>query len=155
MKLNIFTPASIFCFPFFLVYGTSFSQKIEVPFPCNIKVVDETNINIDSLNYDQVELFLQTFDSTCKNNVEFSEYSNEVLFKLLTIRTILIVKVLSTSKNIDLQIIFAEIENPVIEFDFQPIFLKLNSISGFNTTIAKLKKCIRIAASKSNQILKE
>lgn len=146
---------SLFCSPIFLFYANSFSQESEIPFHCNLEIVHNTNIKIDSLDFEQVELFLNTFDSTCKNNAEFHEYSNEVLFKVLNTQTFLLVKVLSTCKSINLPLILSEIENPVIEFDLNPIYMKLNEITGSSTTINLLKKCVRIAAANSNQILKE
>jgi len=50
---------------------------------CDIDIVLETDENMDSLSDNLIYLFLYSFDESCSNNVEFSEYSNEVLFKLL------------------------------------------------------------------------
>jgi len=153
---RIFRDFFIFLSFYLVVFlAASFSQETKVKIQCNLNIVNKTNSNIDSLDFEKVELFLKTFDSTCQNNTEFSEYSNEVLFKLLATRTILFVNVLSTSKNIDLPIIFSEIENPVTEYDLQPIYVKFKEITGSDSTINKLQKCIRFAASKSSQILNE
>lgn len=51
---------------------------------CNIDIVREVDENMDSLSNNEIYLFLFSFDTSCANNVEYSEYSNEVLFRLLS-----------------------------------------------------------------------
>jgi len=50
---------------------------------CDTDKLIELSENLDNLNYETVKNFICTFDLTCKNNIEFSEWSNELLFKLI------------------------------------------------------------------------
>ena len=50
---------------------------------CDVSVVLETEENLESLSDDLIYLFLYTFGEECKDNAEYSEFSNEVLFQLL------------------------------------------------------------------------
>lgn len=50
---------------------------------CSIRVILRTLTKMDSLSDSDIKLFLQAFSPKCKNNVEFSEFSNEMLFKVL------------------------------------------------------------------------
>lgn len=51
--------------------------------PCNINAVVKFENNFNNLNEELITEFLCTFDSLCKMNVEYSEYSNEMLFRFL------------------------------------------------------------------------
>lgn len=51
--------------------------------PCNIDAVAKFENNFNNLNEKLITEFLCTFDSLCKMNIEYSEYSNEMLFRFL------------------------------------------------------------------------
>jgi hypothetical protein len=50
---------------------------------CDIDVLKKVHVNLNGLTYEMVNSFLCTLDATCKNNVEFSQWSNELLFRVL------------------------------------------------------------------------
>ena len=50
---------------------------------CNIQILSYVDKNINNLSADLVFQFLYTFSDNCKNNVEYMEYSNELLFRVL------------------------------------------------------------------------
>jgi hypothetical protein len=64
-----------------IILSTSclFAQDIK---KCDIDVIGFTDRNLEKLTEKDIEAFLLTFDASCKNNVEYSEYSNEILFKI-------------------------------------------------------------------------
>ena len=76
MKISLLT--FIFCLFFF----NSNSQNNNIS-KCDLTIVLETSNKINNLSEDLILRFLQTFGKECKNNVEFSEFSNEVLFKVI------------------------------------------------------------------------
>lgn len=81
---------------------------------CDIDTIVKTDENINTLTSDDIYKFLFTFSEDCKSNAEFTEISNEVLFKVL----LKYPKTLSASlkkDSIHKQIILEEIANPVIE----------------------------------------
>jgi|GEM_PF-5448943 len=50
---------------------------------CDRQKVLAVSQNMDSLNYQLVYDLLCTFDESCSRNAEYSEFSNEVLYKVL------------------------------------------------------------------------
>ncbi|MCY1634031.1 MCE family protein [Marinifilum sp. D737] len=83
---------------------------------CNVKIVLKMNESIDSASDELVLSFFKTFGEECKNNVEYSEFSNETLFKLIQNQTVLFCKVLEKYRNeIELNEILKELENPLHE----------------------------------------
>src|SRR5687768_7465593 len=77
---------------------TSFGQDIK---RCDIAVLGQIDRNIENLKEKEIKDFLLTFDTSCNNNVEYSEFSNELLFKILDKHTLTILTVLeSKEKNL-------------------------------------------------------
>jgi hypothetical protein len=122
--------------------ATTFCEK------CNIEKVKTINDNLDNLTFKMVDEFLCTFDKSCENNVEFSEWSNEMLFKVLDKSTELYFKVLTNGKIENAEIILDEIKNPIVEIDYQKIYNNIKKVD----TQEKLKKeylrVIKIVAEK-------
>ena len=50
---------------------------------CDIEKVKIVNDHLDSLTFQIVKDFLCTFDKSCINNAEYSEWSNETLFLVI------------------------------------------------------------------------
>lgn len=74
-----------------------------------------SNIATDIKNVTEPELkkFLYCCNEECSNNVEFSEFSNGILYRLLQEKTTLIITVLENTKDIDINYILSMIENPI------------------------------------------
>lgn len=115
---------------------------------CDIEKVKTINENLDNLTFEMIDEFLCTFDKSCEINVEFSEWSNEILFKVLNKSTELYFKVLTKAKIENSEILLKEIENPIAEIDYQKIYDNIKKVD----TQVKLKKeylrVIKIAAEK-------
>lgn len=79
---------------------------------CDIEIVLDVEKNIDNISDTLVYQFLHTFDESCKNNIEFSEYSNEVLFKLINKQPKKMVENIS-KEGINIDIILEELANPI------------------------------------------
>ena len=88
---------------------------------CDINKVAIVNDHLDSLNYEMVLDFLCTFDSVCNTNIEYSEWSNEILYKILEKSPTLFFKAVIDPK-IDNKQILKEIEKPILDFNFQIIY---------------------------------
>ena len=70
--------------------------------------------NLENISEDLMFRFLQTFGSECKNNVEFSEFSNETLFKVIQKQPELFGETLDKNKSdIEFDSILFELENPL------------------------------------------
>ncbi len=70
---------------------------------CKIGLVADVEKNIDNLTEKKLLGFLSTFDESCVDNVEFSEYSNTVLFLSLLRQPELIIRLLDTHDEISLK----------------------------------------------------
>jgi hypothetical protein len=86
--------------------------------------------NIDSLNDSLILDFLETFSVTCENNVEFSEWSNELLFKVMAKQPERLIKIFADNiSELDTAAIFKEIESPIHDLiDIEQIRNKIASI---------------------------
>ncbi len=83
---------------------------------CNTEIVLRTLNKIDSLSESDIRLFLKVFSPKCRNNVEFSEFSNELLFKVLEKHPDSFISVICNSKlddNIDFNTIYEELKSPL------------------------------------------
>lgn len=90
----------------------------------------ETSKKIGQLGHSEMIDFLLTFDAECRNNAEYSEWSNEILFELLEKQTELTVKTIVYQEDrIDLTTILENFENPVQDrFDLTALIDKVNKI---------------------------
>ncbi len=106
------------------------SKKLYAVKKCDVEKVKDIYKNINSVSSHQIEIFLLTFNKECRTNIEYSEFSNEVLFKLLDTRTKEVVDVLMSNKNIDLETILIQLKNPIDDsIDIYSLKNKLESLS--------------------------
>lgn len=75
---------------------TLFGQEIE---KCDRAILLSTSNKIGQLTYKEITNFLLTFGKECKDNVEYSEWSNEILFSLLDKQTELTLKTIKKEEN--------------------------------------------------------
>ncbi|MBL7967619.1 MAG: hypothetical protein JNK09_11515 [Prolixibacteraceae bacterium] len=93
-------------------------------YKCDIEKVKIVNESLDKLTMQMVSRFLCTFDSTCTNNSEYSEWSNETLFKVLEKVPGIFFQVVAKGQ-VDSKILLNQIENPINKIDFQIIYDKI------------------------------
>ena len=81
---------------------------------CDGSVILSTKNNIGQLTKNDVRDFLLTFGKECQNNVEFSEFSNEVLFLVLDKQTKLTLETIEKEeKQIELDAILDDLSSPI------------------------------------------
>ena len=124
---------------------TVFSQDCK---KCDIEKLLDLSENINNLDFEIVKGFICTFDSTCINNIEFSEWSNELLFKLIEKDINLLNKVLRDLGFNYVKLIGKELETPIIDFDLNKLYILINNSKGPNYIIETEKKAIKNAAKK-------
>ncbi len=125
-----------------------------VCYKCDISKVLVVNENLNNLTLTMVSQFLYTFDSACVNNAEYSEWSNEILFKLIDEAPGIFFQVIEMEINDD-SAILNEIQNPVCDFDFQKIYDKIKTSTANADVKAKYLKALIIAGEKTRQKLSE
>ncbi len=127
---------------FFLFYQNVISQNNEQTLlKCNTKIILEAYENIDNISEDLMLRFLTTFGKECKNNVEFGEFSNETLFKVIQNEAELFCKVIEANKEkLDTDIIISELESPL--HDLIDLELTINEIADTKTNYSLKSKMI-------------
>lgn len=115
---------------------------------CDLEKLLDLSENLDNLTYKTVKNFICTFDTTCHNNIEFSEWSNELLFKLIEHDVNLLNNALNELGYKYVKLIGQELETPIINFDLKKIYILIKNSKGPKDIIEKEKKAIKIAAEK-------
>jgi len=91
------------------------------PVKCDLNKVEAVAKNLDELSLEMVDALFETLDSTCTNNVEFIEWSNEVLFDVLAQEPKLFVQALTRTTKAKQLLILSELEGPVQERDLKQL----------------------------------
>ncbi|MBI5914935.1 MAG: hypothetical protein HY842_06125 [Bacteroidetes bacterium] len=137
----------------FLTFTTAFANT-----SCDKCDIDKVKIvidHLDSLTFQIVDDFLCTFDSSCNTNLEYSEWSNETLFKVLDKAPAIFFQVIA-KRQVDNKILFTEIENPVHDgFDLQEIYDKILATSVPTDLKTKFLDALITAAGKNGQKIKK
>jgi hypothetical protein len=107
---------------------------------------------IGQLTQSDILDFLLTFDKECRNNVEYSEVSNELLFTILDKQTELILLTLKKyEKSISSDLIIEELTTPINDsFDLKQLIKKVAKTSADNDLKRKVIDNLKIADSKLN-----
>jgi len=121
---------------------------------CDIEKVKAVHENIDNLSDKMVEDFLRTFDISCETNIEFSQWSNEMLYKLLDKDPGLVFKVLEQGQW-NMEILLNEIKNPIHDFDYQKIYDKISNTATKSEFQKRILKAIEIVADKEGFKIKK
>lgn len=108
---------------------TSFSVQSQKN-KCDIEKIKSTNKNIENLNYKIVEEFLTSFDKSCESNVEFSQWSNEILFKVIENSPEIYFAVYQNLDNDDKEHLLKELRNPIHDgIDLNKISERIKTIN--------------------------
>lgn len=130
----------------------TFSQDCE---KCNLNILLEVSENIENLNSKLISDFVCTFDSTCVNNAEFSEWSNELLFKVVKNDINLLNKSLHELGYDYVLLIANELANPIIDVDYYSVYEIIQVAQGPKDIILAEKNAIIKAAEKEGIDLEE
>ena len=95
---------------------------------CNIEKVRIVHENINQLNVEMISDFLCTFDLKCKNNIEFTEFSNEIFFLVLEKSPNMVLNQI-ISLNLDSTLFLNVLQNPVHDLiDIQKVHDAIKSV---------------------------
>ncbi|TAH42514.1 MAG: hypothetical protein EYC69_05410 [Bacteroidetes bacterium] len=119
---------------------------------CDIEVLSVVNQNMDNLNLKMVTDFICTFDSSCQINVEYSEWSNETLFKVIDKATDLYFVAFQLD-DVETSLILDELENPIMDVDIQRIYNRVKSIPVQDSIKSLHLNSLLIAAGRSGQLI--
>ena len=108
----------------------------------------ELSENMENLNYQTIKNFVCTFDSICKNNIEFSEWSNELLFKLIVKNLDMLNGALHELGYNYVELISLELESPVAEVDLAKLYRIVEKSTGPKDITYIEKRALKKAAAK-------
>jgi len=82
------------------------------------------------LTHQEIMNFLLTFDDQCQSNVEYTEWSNELLFEMLNTQTELTVKTIANeTKSIERVAVLKNLEEPLHDrFNLKSIIAKVEKV---------------------------
>ncbi|MCI4671897.1 MAG: hypothetical protein MRZ79_27390 [Bacteroidia bacterium] len=105
-------------------------------FWCSTQILKRTSENIEDLGVSLAAQFLATFSSSCKDNVEYSEWANELLFELIAKHPGYLLQLLHKNNSLDKETIKQQLEKPVHDGIDLEMIIK-------NTTAAEAPKEIK------------
>ena len=80
---------------------------------CSIEVLKKIEKSLDELEITMLEEFLASFHENCKNNIEYSEWSNELLFKVIEKSPDNFLQLLFKNSSLDKGVILNELSSPI------------------------------------------
>lgn len=128
---------------------TLYGQVIE---KCDGAILLRTSERIGKLKQDEIRDFLLTFGPECKNNVEYSEWSNELLFSLLDSQTELTLKTIEKEeRKIDIDEILNDLNSPINDLiDIKEILVKVDNVKMNKRFKDRVIEQLKSAESKMN-----
>lgn len=93
---------------------------------CNIDFIVKLSNVMNNPSDKDILNFLYTFDESCNNNVEYLEFSNEILFQSLYEHPQQVLKLLS-HKNVNINLILEELKTPINDkYNIKDIIREVN-----------------------------
>lgn len=137
-------------FGFILLTGFIWGQSTPDTLRCNSNILLDFSNSLDSISYQTAKKFLLTFDEGCKSNVEYSEWSNELLFKFVERNPLTLIEILIKEKEINADYIFEVLEQPIDNgTDLKAIYNKVERVNLNSEVKVNILKSLKIAIDNS------
>lgn len=115
---------------------------------CNIEILVRTETSINTLSFEDVQAFFCTMDDSCRSNVEFSEFSTELVFRVLAEKPGLFMNALSTTSKKTCDAVLDKLETSNDFVDLKKLYESLSQIDGPEMVKSKVLKSIKKALAK-------
>jgi len=117
---------------------------------CDETILIFTSEKLGVLTRPEIKDFLLTFGKECQNNVEFSEWSNELLFLVLEKQTELFLKTFKTNKReIELNEILDDLSSPVNDqININDLILKMSMVKHNSRMKERIMGSLKLAQAK-------
>ena len=110
-----------------------------------------TSEKVGRLSQKEITDFLLTFGEECRNNAEYSEWSNELLFSILDKQTELIIKTIEKEeKRIEINEILDDLSSPILDPNTKDIISKIEKIKIQKELKDKIIERLKTADGKTN-----
>ena len=117
----------VFIFSVLTVFSQTDCKK------CSVKPILKLVETIENPSEETINCFLNTFDTECSNNAEYSQWSNEVLYDLLEKHPDKLITALESNKEIDKTEIINEIKGPILDENYDLILENLSQLDRSNS----------------------
>ncbi|WP_299443393.1 hypothetical protein [uncultured Aquimarina sp.] len=116
---------------------------------CDIKKVVSLKNELPNASKKSIETFLSTVSVDCKNNVEFSQFSNEVLFEVLYSKPMDVISIMEKENIIDKNEIYRMLENPINDVvNLKKMIDNINKLEVQNTNKTIILEALQKALDK-------
>lgn len=127
----------------------SYQQKTQTNCEkCSVNILVQIQDKIDSLTFSEIEMFFCTIEDSCRNNIEFSEFTSELLFLVFKHYPRLSLKVLSKSSESKCKIILNKLSSPTDLIDLNATYFNVESVRGHRRIKNEVLNSLRIALEK-------
>lgn len=109
---------------------------------CNISVIRKTDDNLNNLKESDIKLFLNTFSKDCLSNIEYTEYSNGMLYKVLEKYPSELISFLASFEDEEISHILSEFANPLLDINGPKINELIKKAQGDSNIKEKLLKAV-------------
>lgn len=125
------------------------SDSSNVELWCSSKILGQTAESIEKLRPIHVADFLATFHKNCKNNVEYSQYSNELLFEIANRNPNMLLEVLTKNSSLDKELIVNEFKSPTHDgINLEETINRINQSTFKSDVQTEIIAALKIAKSK-------
>lgn len=120
-----------------------FSQK---PERCDINAILQVDRSFNKIEYQDIFGFLYTFDEECSKNVEYSQFSNEILFKLFSVYPDAMVDIMTESKEqLNIIVILDALKSPILDYEIQAIYNDVKNCSLSSPVKGEILSSLQVA----------
>ena len=124
-------------------------RAIEASENCKTETLIAFRNNINNLTEQQVLSFLEGFNELCAINVEYSEFSNYLLFLLLREQPVLVLKSLAGNKSLPYKYIKKNILNPINDtINLDGVYKSIESVNDYHAMRDSVLTLISVAIEK-------
>ena len=116
---------------------------------CNTNTLLKVSRNIKNLNKTDISEFLSTFHKGCNTYVEFSEWSNELLFQIFNLHTKEVIDLITKTDNFETEVILSALKSPTNDKIMpQSLINKIQKMHYDKQTIKEIITALQVAADK-------
>lgn len=119
---------------------------------CDIEILAAVNRDMAMLSFKQVLALFCTMDNSCAENVEFSEFSGELIFQVFNHKPEFSLRALEKSSNSSADAVIKRLENPINDIlDLNLIYSKVSSIAAHKKSKKRVLEALQLALNKSKK----
>ncbi len=116
---------------------------------CDISKVASLKKELPNASKEAIQAFLSTISVDCKNNAEFSQFSNAVLFAVLYSKPMDVISTIEKEDIIDKNEIYKMLENPINDaIDLKDLVGVIDKLEIQNTDKTKILESLQKALNK-------